>query len=161
MLTAFFASWSPFCLPKWRPKTLGRDTFGRPSAYLEPSWRQVAIFIDFRRVLAPLGSLRGLSWEGFGPILAPSRAYLDPPCGCFLLSPGCLGFPILPFPDLPGCLSQAPTTSCHSKSGIAATNCRAQNEGRRLLPQRGFQLNQSLGSFHSWPMMYASAILVS
>ena len=57
--------------------------FCSPSALLEPSWRQVAIFIDFRRVLASLGSLRGLSWEGFGPILAPSRAYLDPPLRLF------------------------------------------------------------------------------
>ena len=55
------------------------DTFGPPKAYLEPSWLQVAIFIDFRRVLASLESLLGLSWEGFGPILTRSRAYLDPP----------------------------------------------------------------------------------
>ena len=54
-------------------------TFGAPSAYLEPSWLQVAIFIDFKCVLASLGSLLGLSWEGFGPILASSGAYLDPP----------------------------------------------------------------------------------
>ena len=77
-------------------------TFGAPSAYLEPSWLQVGIFIDFQSVLASLGSLLGLSWEGFGPILAPSGAYLDPPCGCFLLSSGCLGFPTLPVQDLPG-----------------------------------------------------------
>ena len=55
------------------------ELFCSPSALLEPSWRQVAIFIDFRRVLASLGSLRGLSWEGFGPILAPSGAYLGLP----------------------------------------------------------------------------------
>ena len=56
-----------------------RPTFGAPSAYLEPSWLQVGIFIDFEVVLASLGGLLGLSWEGFGPILASSRAYLDPP----------------------------------------------------------------------------------
>ena len=62
-------------------KTLGwartRSTFGAPSAYLEPSWLQVGIFIDFQSVLASLGSLLGLSWEGFGPILAPSGAMLS------------------------------------------------------------------------------------
>ena len=85
-------------------KTLGVRVvlpFGAPSACLEPSWLQVGIFIDFQSVLASLGSLLGLSWKGFGPILAPSGAYPDPPCGCFLLSPGCLCFPTLPFQDLP------------------------------------------------------------
>ena len=42
------------------------DTFGPPKAYLEPSWLQVAIFINLQSVFASLGSLLGLSWEGFG-----------------------------------------------------------------------------------------------
>ena len=89
-------------------------TFGAPSAYLEPSWLQVSIFIDFKCVLASLGSLLGLSWEGFGPILAPSRPYLDPPCACCLLSSGCLGFPTLPAQDLPG---MPATNVCHKLPG--------------------------------------------
>ena len=106
------------------------DTFGPSKAYLEPSWLQVGIFIDFEVVLASLGGLLGLSWEGFGPISSPSKGYLDPPCGYFLLSSGCLGFPTLPVQICPECLPQAP-----------ATNCQARNKGRRWLPQRGFQLN--------------------
>ena len=98
-------------------------TFGAPSAYLEPSWLQVAIFIDFGRVFPSLGSLLGLSWEGFAPVLVPSRAYLDPPCGCFLLSSGCLGFPTLPVQDLPG---------------MPATNCQAQKGGGGGSPNGAF-----------------------
>ena len=60
-------------------RSIMRPTFGAPSAYLEPSWLQVGFVIDFKGVLASLGSLLGLSWEGVGPILASSRAYLDPP----------------------------------------------------------------------------------
>ena len=56
--------------------------FCSPSAFLEPSWLQDAIFIDFRRVLPSPGGLLGLSWEGFGTILAPCWAYLDLCCGC-------------------------------------------------------------------------------
>ena len=111
---AFFSILPPFCLPKWRLKTITRSTFGAPSAYLEPSWLQVGIFIDFQSVLASLGSLLGLSWKGFGPILAPSGAYPDPPCGCFLLSPGCLCFSTLPFQDLPG---MSATSACHKLPG--------------------------------------------
>ena len=91
-----------------------RPTFGAPSAYLEPSWLQVGIFIDFEVVLASLGGLLGLSWEGFGPILASSRACLDPPCGCSLLSSGCLGFPTLPVQDL---LEMPATSACHKLPG--------------------------------------------
>ena len=109
-----------------------RPTFGAPIAYLEPSWLQVGIFINFKGVLGSLGSLLGLSWEGFGPILAPSRAYLDPPCGCFLLSSGCLGFPTLPVQDLPG---MPATSTCHKLPG--------SKQGAAVAPPTGLSIESA------------------
>ena len=129
--------------------------FCSPSAYLQPSWLQVAIFIDFDLVFDPLGCLPGLSWEGLGAILASSRAYLGLSCGSFLRSSGCLGSPaflskICPrsVQDLCQDLSKMPATNaCHKMPGSnmknASPNCRARNDGRRLLPQRGFQWNKN------------------
>ena len=47
------------------------DLFASLNGCLEPSWPQVVTFSDFDLILGSLGCLSGLSWEGFGLILAP------------------------------------------------------------------------------------------
>ena len=117
-------------------------TFCLPRAFFKPSWLQVAIFIDLELVLAALGDLPGLSWEGLWAVLASSRAYLGLSCGSLLLSSGCLGSPALPVQDLSKICARSVQDLSKMPAGIAATNCTAQSEGRRWLPQRGFQLNK-------------------
>ena len=131
--------------------------FSRPRAFLWHSWHQVAIFIDVEFVLAALGCLPGLSWEGLWAVLASSRAYLGLSCGSLLLSSGCLGSPALPVQDLskicarsvqdlskicPRCLPQMPVTKCRARTlGMLPQIAGLRTDGRRWLPQRGFQLN--------------------
>ena len=135
--------------------------FCSPSALLEPSWRQVAIFIDFRRVLASLGSLRGLSWEGLALSLPPLGPIWAHPVALFFSLLAALVFPpflskihcthfrgcyfqasLLPRPDGRASLGRAWGLSCHSPflGWLRA-------DGRRWLPQRGFQLNKILVGF--------------
>ena len=99
------------------------------SAVLEPSWPQVAIFIDFDFVFDPVGCLPGLSWDGLGIISASSWAYLDPSCGCFLFSSGCLGFPTLPFQDLP---RMPVIKACHKMPG--------SKQGAAVAPPTGLSI---------------------
>ena len=54
----------------------GYHHFASLKGYLAPSWPQVVTFSDFDPILASLGRLLALSWEGFGPILAPSGPIL-------------------------------------------------------------------------------------
>ena len=54
-----------------RTQKIGRsDLFASLKGCLEPSWPQVVTFSDFLAILGSLGCLLGLSWDGFGPILA-------------------------------------------------------------------------------------------
>ena len=107
-------------------KTLGWSrtvlTFCLPRAFFKPSWLQVAIFIDLELVLAALGCLPGLSWEGLWAVLASSRAYLGLSCGSLLLSSGCLGSPALPVQDLYTIWER----SVQDLSGMPATNARLE-----------------------------------
>ena len=49
----------------------GSDLFASLNGCLEPSWPQVVTFSDFDLIFGSLGRLLGLSWDGFGLILAP------------------------------------------------------------------------------------------
>ena len=99
------------------------ELFCPPRAFFQPSWPQVTIFIDLELVLAALGCLPGLSWEGLGAILASSRAYLGLSCGSFLRSSGCLGSPAFLSKICPRSVQDA----CHK--------CMPQNAGLEYYSQ--------------------------
>ena len=128
--------------------------FSRPRAFLWHSWHQVAIFIDVEFVLAALGCLPGLSWEGLWAVLASSRAYLGLSCGSLLLSSGCLGSPALPVQDLskicarsvqdlskicPRCLARMHATKCRARIlGMLPQIARLETMGGGCSPNGAF-----------------------
>ena len=142
----FGRHFSRFWPPKWSPKQF----YGRLCA--PPLALQVRILSHLGYKLAFLSTFRafwpllGASWAYLGRVLGLSWLLLGPIwthlVAVFLSLLAAFVFPPFLSKICPERLPQAPTTSCHSKSGIAATNCRAQSEGRRWLPQRGFQLNK-------------------
>ena len=121
-------------------------TFCLPRAFFKPSWLQVAIFIDLELVLAALGCLPGLSWEGLWAVLASSRAYLGLSCGSLLLSSGCLGSPALPVQDLSKICARSVQDLSKMPAGIAATNCTAQNRWAAVAPPTGLPIKSAARS---------------
>ena len=60
-----------FGLQNGAQKLGGSHLFASLKGCLEPSWPQVVTCSDFQSILGSLGCLLGLSWDGFGTILAP------------------------------------------------------------------------------------------